>query len=64
MKFSDWLDEKASENADVSRIELPKDISFDAVPDEIFISKKIILAGFSVQITIPFLRSNDLDIGF
>jgi len=34
MKISDWLDEKEAENVDVSQIELPTDISFDAVPDE------------------------------
>ncbi|MGD9011958.1 MAG: hypothetical protein PVF62_06165 [Desulfobacterales bacterium] len=34
MKISDWLDEKEAEKVDVSQIELPKDISFDAVPDE------------------------------
>ena len=34
MKLSDWLDEKESEDVDVSQIELPADISFDSVPDE------------------------------
>ena len=34
MKISDWLDEKVAENVEVSQIELPADISFDAAPDE------------------------------
>ena len=34
MNISDWLDEQKAEGVDVSQIELPKDISFDAVPDE------------------------------
>ena len=34
MKLSDWLDEKVAENVDVSQIELPKEISFDAEADE------------------------------
>jgi hypothetical protein len=34
MNISDWLDEQEAENIDVAQIELPKDISFDAVSDE------------------------------
>jgi UDP:flavonoid glycosyltransferase YjiC (YdhE family) len=34
MRISDWLDEKEAENVDVAQIELPTDISFDAVADE------------------------------
>jgi hypothetical protein len=34
MNISDWLDEKDAENLDVSQIALPKDLSYDGVPDE------------------------------
>ncbi len=34
MKISDWLDEKEAENANVSQIVLPKEMSYDEVPDE------------------------------
>ena len=34
MKISDWLDEKVKEGVDVSQIELPRDMSYDNVPDE------------------------------
>jgi len=40
MKISDWLDQKEAENGDVSQVELPKDISFDAVPDETIFFKE------------------------
>jgi hypothetical protein len=34
MKLSQWLDEKARANVDVSQIELPTEISYDLAPDE------------------------------
>ena len=34
MNVSDWLDEQEAKNIDVTNIELPKDISYDAVADE------------------------------
>ena len=34
MNISDWLDKKEAEGADVSQIELPEELLFDAVPDE------------------------------
>jgi len=40
MKISDWLDEKAAENVDVSQIDLPADIAFDSEPDEILYFKE------------------------
>ena len=34
MKLSDWLDAKAKEKVDVSRIELPAEVAYDMVADE------------------------------
>lgn len=34
MNISKWLDEKEAESLDVSQIALPKDLSYDGVPDE------------------------------
>lgn len=34
MNVSDWLDEQEAQNIDVTQIELPKDISYDAAADE------------------------------
>jgi hypothetical protein len=64
MKISDWLDEKEAENVDVSQITLPRNMAYDEDPDETIFFKEIkSLRNCSVQKIIPFLRSNDLDIG-
>ncbi|OPY06885.1 MAG: hypothetical protein A4E67_01335 [Syntrophaceae bacterium PtaB.Bin038] len=34
MNISEWLDRKEAEGVDVSQIELPGELLFDAVPDE------------------------------
>jgi hypothetical protein len=56
MKISDWLDEKESENVDVSQIELPKDISFDAVPDETLYFKEDNPCGLLCTDNHPFSK--------
>jgi hypothetical protein len=35
MKIPDWLDEREAEGVDVSRIELPDDLLYDAEPNEV-----------------------------
>ncbi|MFC1505304.1 hypothetical protein ACFL5W_02175 [Thermodesulfobacteriota bacterium] len=56
MKISDWLDEKEAEKVDVSQIELPKDISFDAVPDETIFFKEDNPCGFLCTKNHPFSK--------
>ena len=34
MNISEWLDQKEEEGVDLSRVELPEELLFDAVPDE------------------------------
>ena len=63
MKVSDWLDEKEAANVDVSQMTLPTNMAYDEDPDETLFYKEINPAGFSVQKTIPLLRSNNLDTG-
>ena len=56
MKVSDWLDEKEAENMDVSQIELPKDISFDTVPDETIYFKEDNPCGLLCTDNHPFSK--------
>ena len=56
MKVSDWLDEKEAENIDVSQIELPKDISFDTVPDETIYFKEDNPCGLLCTDNHPFSK--------
>ena len=56
MKISDWLDEKEAENVDVSQIELPKDISFDAVADETLYFKEDNPCGLLCTENHPFSK--------
>ena len=56
MKISDWLDEKEAENKDVSQIELPKDISFDAVSDETIYFKEDNPCGLLCTDNHPFSK--------
>ena len=54
MKISDWLDEKEAENADVSQIELPRDMSFDEGPDETIFFEEIKPCGLFCTENHPF----------
>lgn len=56
MKISDWLDEKVSEKVDVSQIELPKEISFDAIPDETVFFEEDNPCGFLCTKNHPFSK--------
>ena len=56
MKVSDWLDEKEEENVDISQIELPKDISFDAVADETLYFKEDNPCGLLCTENHPFSK--------
>ena len=56
MKISDWLDEKEAKNIDVSQIELPKDISFDAVSDETIYFKENNPCGLLCTDNHPFSK--------
>jgi len=56
MKISDWLDEKEAENVDVSQIELPTDLSFDAVPDETIFFKEDNPCGLLCTDNHPFSK--------
>jgi hypothetical protein len=41
MKISDWLDEKETNNVDVSQIELPRNMAYDEDQDETIFFKEI-----------------------
>ena len=41
MALSDWLDEREAENVDISKITVPKDLLYDASPDELVFFKEI-----------------------
>ncbi len=56
MKISDWLDEKVKENVDVSQIALPKDISYDLVPDETIFFEEINTCGMLCTKNHPFSK--------
>jgi len=63
MKISDWLDKEETKSVDVSQIALPDDLSYDEVPDELFFSRRLILAESSVRAIIHFLLSSALATG-
>ncbi len=54
MKISDWLDEKEAENVDVSQIALPRDMSYDEVPDETIFFVEINPCGILCTENHPF----------
>jgi hypothetical protein len=54
MRISDWLDEKEAENLDVSHISLPKDLSYNDVPDETIFFKEINPCGILCTENHPF----------
>ena len=56
MKISDWLDEKEAEDVDVSRIELPGDLSFDDPPDETIFFKEYNPCGLLCTNNHPFSK--------
>jgi len=54
MNISQWLDEKEAKNVDVSQIELPKDLSYDGVPDETVFFEEINTCGIFCADNHPF----------
>ncbi len=56
MTLSDWLDEKEAEHVDVSQIELPEDLYYDSVPDEIVFFKEIKPCGMFCTRNHPFSK--------
>ena len=56
MKLSDWLDEKEAENVDISKITLPRDISYDATPDENVFFQEINPCGLLCSDNHPFSK--------
>jgi hypothetical protein len=54
MNISNWLDEKEAENLDVSQIALPKDLSYDGVPDETVFFEEINPCGIFCAGNHPF----------
>lgn len=54
MRISDWLDEKAAENVDVSQITLPADLAYDEAPDEAIYFEEINPCGLLCAENHPF----------
>ncbi len=54
MNISDWLDERETENVDVSQIVLPADMSYDEVPEETIYFKEIKPCGLLCTRNHPF----------
>jgi hypothetical protein len=54
MNISEWLDKKEAKNVDVSQIALPRDLSYDGVPDETIFFKEINLCGILCTDDHPF----------
>ncbi len=54
MNISDWLDEKESENVDVSKIVLPGNMAYDEDPDETIYFKEMNPCGLFCQENHPF----------
>ena len=54
MNISKWLDEKEAENLDVSQIALPKDLSYDEVPNETIFFEEINPCGIFCTGNHPF----------
>ncbi len=56
MKISDWLDEKEAEGVNVSQIELPADMAYDAAPDETVFFEEVKPCGFFCTKKHPFSK--------
>jgi hypothetical protein len=54
MNISDWLDQKEQEGVDVSRIVLPRDLSYDEDPAETIYFKEIRPCGILCTGSHPF----------
>lgn len=54
MKISQWLDEKERERVDLSQIELPKNMAYDADPDETLFFKEVKTCGLFCTENHPF----------
>ncbi|MCK9363816.1 MAG: hypothetical protein M0P74_09510 [Syntrophales bacterium] len=54
MNISEWLDEKEEEKLDVSQIALPKDLSYDSVPDETIFFEEVNTCGIFCADNHPF----------
>lgn len=54
MNVSDWLDEKEAAGADLSAIELPKNLAYDNDPDETIFFKEINPCGMFCTENHPF----------
>lgn len=61
MKISEWLDEKETENVDVSQIVLPADMSYDEVPDETIFFKEVNPCGMFCTDNHPFSKVERFD---
>ena len=56
MKLSDWLDEKEAEKVDVSNITLPREIAYDATPDEVVYYQEINPCGILCSDNHPYAK--------
>ena len=56
MKISDWLDEKTAEGMDVSRINMPSEMSYDQAPDEMVYFKEHKPCGYFCAQNHPFSK--------
>jgi hypothetical protein len=54
MNISEWLDRKAAEGVDMSRIVLPEDLSYDEAPDETLFFEEINPCGILCTGNHPF----------
>ena len=54
MTISDWLDEQEAKQVDVSRIDLPADLSFDEAPEETIYFKEFKPCGVLCTGNHPF----------
>jgi hypothetical protein len=54
MKISDWLDQRAAENSDISQIDLPTDLSYDEEPDEMVFFEEINHCGILCSKNHPY----------
>jgi len=54
MKISDWLDEKEAEGGDLSQITLPRNMAYDADPDETIFFKEFNPCGLLCTQHHPF----------
>ena len=56
MKISDWLDEKMAEGMDVSRMNMPSEMSYDQAPDEMVYFKEHKPCGYFCAKNHPFSK--------